>query len=64
MPLSKEIKTIAVIGPNADNWEALVGNYNGIAKHPVTVLEGLKNKLKNTEILFAEGSDLAEGVTI
>lgn len=63
LPLSKEIKTIAVIGPNADNWEALVGNYNGIAKHPVTVLEGIKNKLKITNILFAEGSHLAEGVS-
>ncbi len=63
LPLSKEIKTIAVIGPNADNWEALVGNYNGIAKHPVTVLEGIKSKLKNTNILYAEGSHLAEGVS-
>lgn len=62
LPLSKQIKTVAVIGPNANNWEALVGNYNGISKNPVTVLEGIKNKLKNTEILFAEGSHLAEGV--
>ena len=63
LPLSKDIKTIAVIGPNADNWEALVGNYNGIAKNPVTVLEGIKNKLKNTTVLYAEGSHLAEGVS-
>ncbi|WP_167618946.1 glycoside hydrolase family 3 C-terminal domain-containing protein [Maribellus sediminis] len=63
LPLSKDIKKIAVIGPNADNWESLVGNYNGIAKHPVTVLKGLQNKLENTEILYAEGSHLAEGVS-
>ncbi len=62
LPLAKSIKKVAVIGPNADNWEALIGNYNGIPKHPVTVLQGLKNKLENTEILFAEGCHLAEGV--
>ena len=63
LPLSKNIKTLAVIGPNADNWEALVGNYNGIPKNPVTVLEGIKNKLPNTKIFFAEGSNLAEGIS-
>lgn len=63
LPLSEDIKTIAVVGPNADNWEALVGNYNGIALDPVTVLEGIQSKLGNTEILYAEGSHLAEGVS-
>jgi beta-glucosidase len=63
LPLSKETKTIAVIGPNADNWEALIGNYNGIPTHPVTVLEGFKNKMEpRTSVLFAEGSHLADGV--
>jgi len=62
LPLSKDIKTVAVIGPNADNWEALVGNYNGIAKDPVTVLEGIQNKLKNSTVLYAEGAPLAEGI--
>lgn len=63
LPLSKDIKTLAVIGPNADNWESLVGNYNGIAKNPVTVLKGLQNKLPDTKILYAEGSHLAEGIS-
>lgn len=63
LPLSRDVKTIAVIGPNADNWEALLGNYNGIPKNPVTVLQGLKNKLEpRTRILFAEGSHLADEV--
>jgi len=63
LPLSKNIKTVAVIGPNADNWEALIGNYNGIAKNPITVLKGIKEKLKATKILFSEGSNLAPGVS-
>ena len=45
LPLSKDIKTIAVIGPNADNFESLIGNYNGIPKDPVTILTGINNKL-------------------
>lgn len=63
LPLDKNIKTLAVIGPNADNWESLVGNYNGIAKNPITVYKGLKNKLKNTKVRYAEGSHLADGVS-
>jgi beta-glucosidase len=63
LPLKKEINTIAVIGPNADNFESLIGNYNGIPKEPVTVLKGISNKVfPETKIIYAEGSDLAEGI--
>jgi beta-glucosidase len=63
LPLSKEIKTLAVIGPNADNYESLIGNYNGIPKDPVTVLKGITGKLTpGTKIIYSEGSDLAEGI--
>lgn len=63
LPLSKELKTIAVIGPNADNQEALLGNYNGIPKNPVTILQGLRNKLEpRVKILHAEGSHLADEI--
>ncbi len=63
LPLSKDIKTIAVIGPNADNFESLIGNYNGIPRDPVTVLKGINNKVTpDTKIIYAEGSDLAEGI--
>jgi beta-glucosidase len=63
LPLTKVVKKVAVIGPNADNWEALLGNYNGIPTCPVTILQGLRNKLEpETEILFEEGSHLAEGI--
>jgi beta-glucosidase len=63
LPLKKDLKTIAVIGPNADNFEALIGNYNGIPKDPVTVLRGIKTKVEpDTKVIYAEGSDLADGV--
>lgn len=63
LPLNKHLKTIAVIGPNADNWEALIGNYNGIPKNPVTVLQGMKNKLEpQVNITYALGSELADGI--
>lgn len=60
LPLSKtELKKIAVIGPNADNWESLVGNYHGTPKNPVTFLTGIKNKVEpRMEVLYAEGSHL------
>jgi beta-glucosidase len=63
LPLGKDIRTIAVIGPNAGNWEALVGNYNGIPKDPVTLLEGIRSKAAGCiDVTYAEGSDLAPGV--
>jgi beta-glucosidase len=63
LPLSKDIGTIAVIGPNADNVEVLLGNYNGAPSHPVTPLAGIREKVdSSTEVLYARGCDIAEGV--
>jgi beta-glucosidase len=45
LPLKKNLARIAVIGPNADEIESLWGNYNGIPSNPVTVLQGIKNKV-------------------
>jgi beta-glucosidase len=53
LPLSKSIKKIAVVGPNADNSIAVLGNYNGIPSRIVTILDGIKEKLgKETEIVY------------
>ncbi|MEO8594849.1 MAG: glycoside hydrolase family 3 C-terminal domain-containing protein [Candidatus Solibacter sp.] len=61
LPLKKSIKTLAVIGPNADNLEVLLGNYNGDPTSPITPLEGLKRKLgTRTKVIYAQGSDLAD----
>ncbi|HTG64986.1 MAG TPA: glycoside hydrolase family 3 C-terminal domain-containing protein [Flavobacterium sp.] len=63
LPLSKNIKTIAVIGPNADDVQSLWGNYSGIPSNPISVLQGIKNKIEpNAKVLYAQGTDLAKGV--
>lgn len=60
LPLDKnKLKSIAVIGPNADSRNALAGNYYGTASNYVTVLEGIKRKVSlDTRIYYAPGCHL------
>ena len=60
LPLKKDLKRIAVIGPTADSYKMLLGNYNGIPSKYVTPLQGIKNKLPGTEIFYEEGCNLVE----
>jgi beta-glucosidase len=62
LPLAKSLKTIAVIGPNADDPEVLLGNYNGEPTAPVTPLAGIRKILGAERVLYARGSDLAAGM--
>ncbi|HEY6951145.1 MAG TPA: glycoside hydrolase family 3 C-terminal domain-containing protein [Bacteroidota bacterium] len=56
LPLSKNLKSIAVIGPYADNTDVLLGNYNGLPSHPVTILQGIRNKVgHDTKITYVQG---------
>jgi beta-glucosidase len=60
LPLKKDLKSIAVIGPNADSPEVLWGNYNGTASRLYTPLTGIKNAVsKDTKVTYALGSTLA-----
>lgn len=62
LPLEKDLGTIAVIGPNSDQWLMLLGNYNGVPSDVVTPLRGIREAVSSgTEVLFARGSELAEG---
>jgi beta-glucosidase len=57
LPLKKDLKTIAVIGPNADAQEVLLGNYNGQPSKSVTPLAGIKNSVSAaTKVLYAPGT--------
>lgn len=60
LPFSKNIKRIAVIGPNANNNEILLGNYNGYSMHEVTPLQGIRNKLPKATVKYAPGCRLAD----
>ena len=63
LPLKKDVGTIAVIGPNSDEWLMLLGNYNGIPSDPITPLRGIKEKLSgHSKVLYARGCELAEGL--
>lgn len=61
LPLNKkELKTIAIIGPNANSRNALIGNYHGTATRYWTISEGIQEYLKNDDIrvYYSEGSHL------
>ncbi|HEX6046839.1 MAG TPA: glycoside hydrolase family 3 C-terminal domain-containing protein [Pyrinomonadaceae bacterium] len=60
LPLKKDVKSIAVIGPNADLPETLWGNYNGTASRLFTPLAGIRNAVATTtKVTYALGSTLA-----
>ena len=63
LPLSKNLKKIAVVGPNADNAALLNGNYGGTptAEHTFTLLQGIREAVPGTEVYYNQGCPLTEG---
>lgn len=59
LPLNKNIKKIAVVGPNADDGLMQLGNYNGTPSSIVTILDGIKAKFPKAEIIYEKGSEVA-----
>jgi beta-glucosidase len=61
LPLRKDIKSIAVIGPNADEVQVLLGNYNGQPSRATTPLAGIRAKVSpQTRVLHALGTTLTD----
>ena len=60
LPLSKTIKTLAVVGPNADDVNLLNGNYGGTPTeaHQHSLLAGIKAALPNTNIIYDKACEL------
>ncbi|MDO5400801.1 MAG: glycoside hydrolase family 3 N-terminal domain-containing protein [Eubacteriales bacterium] len=65
LPLDKtRLKTVGVIGPNANSREALVGNYHGTSSRYITVLEGIQDELgEDVRVLYAQGCHLFKDTT-
>lgn len=55
LPLSKNLKKIAVVGPNAADSTMLWSNYNGFPSHTVTILDGIRKKVPGTEVVYELG---------
>lgn len=62
LPLSAStIKSVLVIGPNANDSTVLLGNYEGSPAHVSTVLEGIQQQVSPaTKVLFHPGCDLTD----
>ena len=61
LPLRAGFKTVAVIGPNADDEEVLLANYHGTPTSVVTPLQGIRAKLKSSaRVVFEQGADWAD----
>ncbi len=65
LPISKKIKRISVIGPNANDRHFMLGNYFGTPTHTQTILEGIQEKVSNkTTVHYFKGTNLTNTDTI
>ena len=62
LPLSKEMKKLLVVGPNADNVEMLNGNYGGTPseEHKRSLLEGIRRAVPDAEIVYEKACELED----
>jgi beta-glucosidase len=56
LPLKPTVKKIAVIGPLAEQTKFLMGNYNGIPTHTVSILDGIKKEFPGAAIDYVAGT--------
>jgi beta-glucosidase len=60
LPLKASVKNIAVVGPNADSLNVLLGNYNGTPSSYTTILDGIRKRFRNAKIVAAIGAPVTE----
>ncbi len=64
LPLRPSIRSIAVIGPEAELIQSLQGNYNGPPASPVYPLDGIEKRFASATIHYAQGSTLVDGFAV
>lgn len=64
LPLSKSIRKVAVLGPNANDSVMLWANYNGFPTKSVTILEGIRSKLPEGAVYYEKGCDFVSTQTL
>jgi beta-glucosidase len=63
LPLGKDIESIAVVGPNADDLQVLLGNYSGTPARAITPLQGIRKKISpSTKLYYAQGCEITSGI--
>ena len=62
LPLSKEVKKVAVIGPNADNMYNMLGDYTAPQADGsvITVLQGIREKLPDAKVEYVQGCHIRD----
>ena len=62
LPLSKNINTIAVVGPNANDVSMHNGNYNGIptAENTISIVDAIRKAVPGTEVIYEKACELAD----
>ncbi|ROR31421.1 beta-glucosidase [Mobilisporobacter senegalensis] len=65
LPIDKNnIKTVGVIGPNANSRLALKGNYYGTSSRYITLLEGIQDEVgEEVRVLYSKGCELIKSKT-
>jgi len=56
LPLARDTKKIAVVGPLADSSRVLLGNYNGTPSRSTTALAGIQTLFPRTRVVFESGT--------
>jgi beta-glucosidase len=65
LPFGSTVKTIAVVGPNAESLPGLEGNYNGVPSHPVYPVDGIRKLFEGkAEVLYSQGAPYLEELPV